>query len=145
MWNANWTELYLELKNEGWSVISTFVKSVDWTEKWIGCIFGILAIWCIMILVYRFGSLHWFIARDNVNFQLAVFIIDSCIVFGGRTINRLGGCFRVFAFTPSRYWKYFASKNYFDEDGMFFSFMVSFPLLILTAVQTVVLYAAADV
>ena len=119
MWNANWTELFLELKNEGWNVISTFVKSVDWTEKWIWCLFGVLAIWC--------------------------FIIDSCIVFGGRTLNRLGGCFCTGIVTSSRYWQSFASKNYFDEDGMFFSFMVSFPLLILTAIQTVALRLVVDV
>lgn len=145
MWNANWTKLFLELKNEGWNVISTFVKSVDWTEKWIWCLFGVLAIWCIMILVYRFGLIHWVIARDNFNFQLAAFIIDSCIVFGGRTLNRLGGCFCTGIVTSSRYWQSFASKNYFDEDGMFFSFMVSFPLLILTAIQTVALRLVVDV
>ncbi|KAM7458214.1 hypothetical protein BLSTO_01033 [Blastocystis sp. subtype 1] len=119
VWNANWTELMTELKTEGKHFISSFIKSVDWSEKWIWCIFAVLCAWFVMILVNR----------ESFYFQLFVFIVDSCIVFGGRTLNKLG----------SRYWKYFATRNYFDEDGLFFSFVISLPLLLITCVQTFIL------
>ena len=111
-----------ELKTEGKHFISTFIKSVDWSEKWIWCIFAVLCAWFVMILVNRFARVSGIPNRESFYFQLFVFIIDSCIVFGGRTLNKLGGLILFIFMICSRYWKYFATRNYFDEDGLFFSF-----------------------
>lgn len=40
-----------------------------------------------------------------------------------------------------KYWRLFASKDYFDEEGMFYSFMISFPLLFITIFQIVCSYS----
>lgn len=141
MWNANWTELMTELKTEGKHFLSSFIKSVDWSEKWIWCIFAVLCAWFVMILVNRFARVSGIPNRESFYFQLFVFIIDSCIVFGGRTLNKLGGLILFIFMICSRYWKYFATRNYFDEDGLFFSFVISLPLLLITCVQTVVLHS----
>ena len=74
-----------------------------------------------------------------------MFILDSVIVFGGSSLNALGKYFFLLIFQIRKYWRYFASKDYFDEDGLFFSLMVSFPLLILTSVQIVFILGWSNV
>ena len=116
---SNWTELWSQFRTESKTVIKSFIRSVDWSERWIHFLFITFIAWFGMIVKYR----------DSVSFQFFAFILDSLIVFGGRSLNSLG----------KKYWTYFSTKDYFDEDGMFYSFMISFPLLIITSIQIFIL------
>lgn len=51
--NADWGSVWSTLKTETVRTLGDFYSSVDWSEQWIRVVLFILAVWCVMIVVYR--------------------------------------------------------------------------------------------
>ena len=75
--------------------------------------------------------------REYYRFQLTAFLVNSMIVFGAKALNSLGQYLSIYYVICRQYWIYFATKNYFDDNGFFISFFISIPMLIITAIQIV--------
>ena len=137
--NADWGSVWSTLKTETVRTLGDFYSGVDWSEKWIRAVLFILAVWCVMIVVYRQDSLqiHLFTTSDCYRFQLTAFLVNSAIVFGAKALNSLGQQILSQFMIYRQYWAYFATKNYFDENGFFISFFISIPMLLITAIQIV--------
>lgn len=75
--------------------------------------------------------------RRRVGVQTALFVVFGAAIFSGEHTNRALG----------QHWERFASQNYFDKQGLFFSVMFSGPLLVdIIAVQiNLVVLLARDV
>ena len=86
-----------------------FLFQIDWTETWLQGILG------IHLLIFLLAVL----TRKCLSIQCVLFIILLTIVYLGESLNSYG----------ARHWKYFSNQQYFDSSGMFFSIIISFPLL----------------
>ncbi|CAK9297524.1 unnamed protein product [Gordionus sp. m RMFG-2023] len=88
----------------------TFLKSVDWSEKWLQ---GLICfhLGCL-ILTYSLCKYH--------NIQAIYFAILLSIVYFAENINKYGAI----------YWKNFSNHQYFDSNGVFISLVLSAPILI---------------
>eukprot|EP00850_Spirogloea_muscicola_P002394 SM000009S23523 [mRNA] locus=s9:491209:492360:+ [translate_table: standard] len=93
---------------------SAFVRAVDWTEPWL---LGLIACHIILILLV---ITTW----RRINVQAAIFLFACASVYGAERMNRLLG----------RYWKKFATQQYFDRQGIFISTVLSGPMLIIATI-----------
>ena len=94
-----------------WNMVMNFVHSVNWTERWIQAILS-----CHIVLIVTTLS-----CRKILPMQLCIFAFGTVVIFFSENLNALGG----------EYWEEFATQPYFDKHGIFFTTMVSGPLLIL--------------
>lgn len=138
--NMDWRALWATFRTETARTLRDFYLHVDWSEKWIRFVLFILAVWCVMIVVYRYvdcGS-SWFL--------LVVIIIGSnwrpswstpslCLEL--RDWIPLASIHPSLHLMARRYWRLFSTRDYFDENGFFISFFLSIPMLLITAVQIV--------
>eukprot|EP00798_Chlamydomonas_sp_ICE-L_P009781 gene9781-7664_t len=94
-----------------WSVIGGFIHAIDWQERWL---IGVLASELLLILAAVF-------TRKHSSVQAVIFFVAAGIVYMAERLNAIGG----------QHWTQFATQNYFDQQGVFFSAVVSGPLLIV--------------
>ena len=98
--------------------INLFINSIHWEEdKWI---YGIFFFHFIILLFV-------ICIRDNINFQINLFILLILLVYASESINKI--C--------STKWKRFSSINYFDKNGHFITIIYSFPLLCILLIEVV--------
>lgn len=93
------------------SSLMHFIRSVDWSERWIQAILASHAFVVLLAVLFRRSSAV----------QLAIFAWGATIIFFSEGLNRMGGDF----------WEEFATQPYFDKHGTFFSALVSLPLLLI--------------
>lgn len=60
---SNWTELWSQFRTESKTVIKSFIRSVDWSERWIHFLFITFIAWFGMIVKYRY---HWLLVCENI-------------------------------------------------------------------------------
>lgn len=72
-----------------------------------------------MLVVHVCLLLLSVLTRHVFGAQAVLFFLLLAIVYGAETLNRLG----------AEHWKHFSRQQYFDSSGMFFSLIVSMPLL----------------
>ncbi|KAF5837086.1 transmembrane protein 18-domain-containing protein [Dunaliella salina] len=78
--------------------------------------------WIITILVFQMVLLTLSImTRKKGGIQAALFVFACVIIYMGERLNALG----------AKHWDRFATQNYFDQNGSFFTTIVSGPLLVL--------------
>mmetsp|Transcript_24583 Transcript_24583/g.67037 ORF Transcript_24583/g.67037 Transcript_24583/m.67037 type:complete len:187 (+) Transcript_24583:112-672(+) len=94
-----------------WNILMGFIHAVNWKEPWI-----IAILVCQMVLL----TLS-IMTRKKGGIQAVLFAFACGTIYMGERLNALG----------AKHWDKFASQNYFDQNGVFFSTMVSGPLLLL--------------
>ena len=93
-------------------VIMGFISAVDWTETWIIALLSLhVALILLALTTRKIGSI-----------QFAVFMLAAGTTYLGETLNGLA----------SKYWERFSKQDYFDKRGVFFTAVVSLPLLLTT-------------
>jgi hypothetical protein len=98
-------------------VIMGFVNAIDWTETWIR---GLLLFHVLLITLAL-------TTRKVAPLQFVLFCLASGITYLGETLNGLG----------SAHWERFSKQDYFDRRGVFFTAVVSGPLLLTTLIVLV--------
>ncbi|XP_074263538.1 uncharacterized protein LOC141586263 isoform X1 [Silene latifolia] len=88
-----------------------FFHAIDWKEPWL---IGLLGFHVLFLLTA-------ILSRRHVNFQMCLFLLALSGVYLAERINRFLG----------NNWESFATQNYFDPLGLFFSVLWSGPLLII--------------
>uniref|UniRef100_A0A7S1S490 Transmembrane protein 18 n=1 Tax=Alexandrium catenella TaxID=2925 RepID=A0A7S1S490_ALECA len=97
--------------NGFWEDMQAFVHAIDWqNDRWLFGVFSFEALAFVLVIANR---RHWE--------RLAVlFMAIGALLFFAERIN---GIARV-------HWKEFASQQYFDESGAFFSAILGMPLVV---------------
>lgn len=95
-------------------IVMGFVNAVDWTERWIASLLAFHVLLIILALT----------TRRVTSLQFIIFCLASGVTYMGETLNRLG----------SKHWEMFSSQDYFDQRGVFFTAVVSCPLLFTTLI-----------
>ena len=98
-------------------IVMGFVNAVDWTETWI---ISILAFHVLLITLAL-------TTRRFVAFQFIIFCIASGVTYMGERLNGIS----------SKHWERFSKQDYFDQRGVFFSAVISGPLLFTTLIVLV--------
>ncbi|KAH9626306.1 hypothetical protein KSS87_022289 [Heliosperma pusillum] len=88
-----------------------FFHAIDWKEPWL---MGLLGFHFLLLLTF-------ILSRKHVNFQMGLFLLALSGVYLAERLNRFLG----------NHWQSFATQNYFDPLGIFFSVLWSGPLLII--------------
>ncbi|KAG9147498.1 hypothetical protein Leryth_007298 [Lithospermum erythrorhizon] len=116
-----------------------FFHAIDWKEPWL---MGLISFHVLLLLVT-------FISRRNINFQMCLFLL-ACRYTApwGMSLkhNKTPEYTRVSRAVTGVYlaeklnsilstnWKSFATQNYFDRSGLFFSVVWSGPLLVIAMI-----------
>jgi len=95
-----------------------FYHAVDWTEPWVMFLLNLhVAVWVVAVAT-----------RSWPNVQIGLFLAICGAVYGAQFLNAYG----------ARHWQALGlTQNYFDDRGVFISFMYSLPLLSAAGFQMV--------
>ncbi|KAG1670382.1 hypothetical protein FOA52_000142 [Chlamydomonas sp. UWO 241] len=91
-------------------VVMGFVSAVDWKETWIQ---ALMATQVVVMLLALF-------TRKSVVLQSVLFFVAAATIYMAERLNALGDA----------HWEKFSKQAYFDKRGVFFSTLVSGPLIL---------------
>jgi transmembrane protein 18 len=104
-----------------WDQFQAFKAAISWSEPFI------LSLLCFHILMF---VVNIFVMRsDNLVGRFLLIAFFVVVIRGAEVLNRYG----------SSNWEKFATQNYFDQNGVFVSLMLSAPLLLIAFIHLIVL------